>query len=221
MAFSMAFSMPPLLRSGFLRRGLAAGAAPSKGLEGIMHVAKVRELDAEQIEHVWNDFHREKGMPSAVMGAHEWNSMQQRAKACPNFVVPVPTNAQKEGFQAFFVQWQIPHALFTGADEYRILGAASKPLYTVTHYTELLAEKGVVLARGEPAAASGVVNSAGQPVTSVTPEQGRHLFARLHAFYAPGTANERRWALVEQFNHAAPDFRFERLLEECKGLPAP
>ena len=203
------------------RRSSASAAAVNKApqLSLLMHMDKVGALSGEEIARVWADFHAQKNIPCGVITAHEYNTLQSKAKQCPNFVIPTVTANSANpaaGFQAFFVQWQMPYyAIFTGADEYRILGAASKPLYKVTHYTELLATKGIVLARGE--AAAPIDNRPVETSAGVTPEQGRQLFDRLHAFYGT-SGGERRWSIVQRFNSGAPDFSFEQLLEECRAM---
>lgn len=44
---------------------------------------------------------------------------------------------------------QMPHMLFTSLDDYRARGSAASPYFTVTHYTDLMDSKGVVLVRGD------------------------------------------------------------------------
>ena len=84
---------------------------------------------------------------AGVMSAAEWGAAQARAKASPNFVLPIAKPGG--GFLTLVLQWQMPFVLFTTLDEYRRSGAAAPPHFTVTHYDELARSHGVVLLRGD------------------------------------------------------------------------
>lgn len=44
---------------------------------------------------------------------------------------------------------QSPHVLVTGLEDYKVRGTSASPFLTVTHYTELMDTKDLVLVRGD------------------------------------------------------------------------
>jgi len=60
----------------------------------------------------------------------------------------IPTTACWNILDVVFVA-QMPHMFFTSLDDYRARGNAASPYFTVTHYTDLMDSKGVVLVRGD------------------------------------------------------------------------
>jgi len=70
-----------------------------------------------------------------------------RAFLSPRFVLPVAKGGG--AFVTFFLQWQLPHLLFTLLDEVQRGVANARPHLVATHYPDLAAEKGLVFARGE------------------------------------------------------------------------
>ena len=65
----------------------------------------------------------------------------------PRFVLPVPKGGG--AFVTFFLQWQLPHLLFTLLDEVQRGVSNARPHLVISHYPDLAAEKGLVFARGE------------------------------------------------------------------------
>ena len=62
-------------------------------------------------------------------------------------MLPVPKGGG--AFVTFFMQWQLPHCLFTLLDEVQRGVSNARPHLVLTHYPELAAEKGLVFARGD------------------------------------------------------------------------
>ena len=122
----------------------------------------------------------------------------------PLFVLPVAKGpAGGGGFVTFLCQWQPPHLIYTLLDEYMKAKDRASAHLVLTHYTELLESKGLVLARGEVVSAE---LSAGE---------ARGLVEATHRFYTQ-PAQQR---LVAAFNQGSPDFSFATVLRECGITP--
>jgi len=67
--------------------------------------------------------------------------------------------SSSSGLVVLLSQAQLPHILFTTVDEFRALGPDAPAHLVVTHYSELAAEKGVVLWRADVVSPALLVNS--------------------------------------------------------------
>ena len=75
-------------------------------------------------------------------------------------MLPVPKGGG--AFVTFFLQWQLPHCLFTLLDEVQRGVANARPHLVLSHYPDLAAEKGLVFARGEVPSAGALRLSRGR-----------------------------------------------------------
>lgn len=115
----------------------------------------------------------------------------------PAFVLPVFRGPNS--FETFLLQCQLPLVAFTSLEQYKLHGSAAPPHFIVTHYTELLDSKGIVLVRGD------IV----QP-DSLDLVSAGSLLANCHEFYIDrGT----KGAFVHAFNHRPQDFNFVKMLD--------
>ncbi|CAI5973407.1 unnamed protein product [Closterium sp. NIES-64] len=117
-----------------------------KRLEEIMSVDALRACEADEVAAMWNNHHLGRTHVSTVISAAAFETLQHRAKVCPMFVLPV---ARSKGFVTMLAQAQMPHLLFTGLEDFKVRGPSAAPFFTVSHYPDLAAEKGVVLVRGD------------------------------------------------------------------------
>ena len=58
-----------------------------------------------------------KGRAAAVIPADEYQLLRERAASAPLFVLPLGKGQGRS--LSMLLQWQMPHALFTGLDDYR------------------------------------------------------------------------------------------------------
>lgn len=98
--------------------------------------------------------------------------------------------------------------LFTQLAEYKVRGEYASPHTTLSLHTELLEEKGLVLAQG------AVMEGRNMSV-----EDGRWLLMCLQKFYGAqvGERQERR-KLLEQFSNGDANFKIETLLDEAERI---
>ncbi|KAI8477000.1 MAG: ATP11 protein-domain-containing protein [Monoraphidium minutum] len=179
------------------RRSSFTMASPTK-LEEIMHVDALHDKTADEIEQIWLEFHQDptQRRVADVMGADEFKIVQARARTSPMFVLPL---SKPGGFVTLLLNCQGHLALLTSVEEYKRFGAGAPPHMTITHYTELLDTKGLVLTRGD------VINDA-----VVTLPEARTLLQLVRAFYTDPEA----YRLVYQFNHEQERFSFDALLAQ-------
>ncbi|KAL2611579.1 hypothetical protein R1flu_023271 [Riccia fluitans] len=171
-------------------------AMTRKPLDSIMKVESVKFRDAEEITQIWNDYHIGRGHISAVMGSQLYAGFEQRAKACPFFVIPIK---QGMGYMTLFVQAQMPYMLFTSLGDYQARGPDATPYLTVSHYDDLAKTKGIVLVRGDVVLTSKLSDA-----------QARTALEAAHSFYL----RDNRYRMVQNFNQRAEEFEFRDVLRE-------
>lgn len=186
-----------------------------KPLSAILDLPKARPLPLPELSAIWRLHHAALPLSlSAVIPAATFATMDALARAHPQFVLPVAHPSQ--GAELHFLQWTWDAAtrsatvLFTQLAEYKARGEWAAPHTSVTHYTELAGEKGVVLMQGS------VVENRGVKV-----EDARWLVMSLQRFYGGWDADERgeeRRRLLEWFGRGDGRFSVERLMEEAERM---
>ncbi len=214
------------------------GARP---LSSLLDLDKTRVLPAEELTAIWRlRFANDPLSLCAVIPAATYAAMEAAARARPQFVLPVPHPEQ--GAEIHYMQWTFddaPHesggggtststVLFTQLAEYKLRGEFAQPHTTVTHYTDLATDCGVVLMQGQVAEGRGV-----------SADDAQWLVMCLQRFYGawaipgitvPGAqaggsitggsgfdegARARRM-LLQWFAAGDPQFSIEKLLEEVE-----
>ena len=198
-----------------------------KPLSSILDLAKVRDLPTAELTAIWRLRHA--AQPTSLCAVIPWatyGTMDAAARRYPQFVLPVPHPDQ--GAEMHFLQWTWDAAtrsstvLFTQLAEYKARGEFATPHTTVTHYTDLAGDKGVVLMQGSVADDRGV-----------KAEEARWLVMCLQRFYggwdgasATGAredvvgkqrAEERR-RLLEWFARGDERFSVDKLMEEAERM---
>ncbi|KAK1832864.1 ATP11 protein-domain-containing protein [Podospora conica] len=195
-----------------------------KPLSSILNLPKARLLPAAELTAAWRLLHAAAPQSlCAVIPAATYSAMDAAARACPQFLLPVPHPDQ--GAELHFLQWTWDAAtktstvLFTQLAEYKARGEYAAPHTTITHYTELGGDEGgLVLMRGVVAEDRGV-----------KVEDARWLVMCLQRFYGgwdgkageDGMGRERaeaRRRLLEEFARGDQRFTVERLLEEAERM---
>ncbi|OAA67280.1 f1f0 ATP synthase assembly protein [Niveomyces insectorum RCEF 264] len=227
----------------------AAGASSSSSttprgprpLSSFIELDKARKLPAEELTAIWRlRFAADPLSLCAVVPAPTYAAMEAAARARPQFVLPVPHPEQ--GAEVHFLQWTFDDSssssntssgtntstvLFTQLAEYKLRGEFAQPHTTVTHYTDLATDCGVVLMHGQVAEGRGV-----------SVDNAQWLVMCLQRFYGawsiPGSgvgvgsgggsgggidegARARR-LLLQWFAAGDPQFTIERLMEEAEKL---
>ncbi|KAL0028879.1 hypothetical protein WJX77_002639 [Trebouxia sp. C0004] len=150
----------------------------------------------EQISSLWQEHHA-KDQNAAVLGSTEWKAYSARAKACPYFVMPL--RKPQGGYLTLVLQHQLPLVLFTTLDEFQRLQDQAPPHLAITHYTELLDEKKLVLAKAD-AISPHLISVA----------EARTLMTLTYAFYTDPVS----FLHVHKFNHSPAEFNFAEMARE-------
>lgn len=164
------------LESGELGSGGGGGGETSSGIKPLSKIIDVEKLageSTEKIKEVWTQYHTLKGKLSAVIPADTYGRLVDKARRYPQFVLPLPREVvggeeapgetsdlapgqKKQGYEMQFMEWGFlagkntpSTVLFTPLAEYKLRGEFAQPLLVLTHYTDLVESKGVVLMRGE------------------------------------------------------------------------
>ncbi|KAK4136432.1 ATP11-domain-containing protein [Trichocladium antarcticum] len=192
-----------------------------KPLASILDLPKASALPVKELTAVWRLHHAtQPNSLCAVVPAATFSAMASLARTHPQFVLPVPHPEQ--GAEMHFLQWTWDAAtrsatvLFTQLAEYKARGEYAAPHTTLTHYTDLAEDKGVVLMQGL------VVEDRGVQVPDA-----QWLVMCLQRFYGgwdgvggalgKERAEERR-RLLEWFGKGDARFSVERLLEEAEKM---
>jgi ATP synthase mitochondrial F1 complex assembly factor 1 len=184
-----------------------------KTLSSYLDVEKTLSLPPKEIEVIWRLRHSNNPQSlCAVIPSNTFKRMSENARHHPQFILPLPKEGS--GAQIHFLQWTWPHKdtvsiLFTYLAEYQLRGEYATPHTTITLHTELLAEKGVVLAQG-------IV----QDNRGVSVEEAKWLLMCLQKFYGfeGDEGSEARKSLMEQFSRGDENFNLEQLLEEAERI---
>lgn len=221
---SEAIQTPPPKAPASKAAPTSAGKPAVKPLEDILDLDKVRELPEKELTAIWRLRHADSPQNiCAVIPAGTYQAMEDVARRCPQFVLPVPHESQ--GAEMHFLQWTFDAAsrtstvLFTQLAEYKTRGEFAQPHTTVTHHLGLAGDKGLVLMQGQ------VMDDRG-----VRPEHAKWLVMCLQRFYGgwdvadgelTGERRERateRRKLLEWFANGDSRFSVEKLLEEAERM---
>ncbi|KAB5580726.1 ATP11 protein-domain-containing protein [Coniochaeta sp. 2T2.1] len=191
-------------------------------LSSILDLEKARQLPPRELTAIWRLRHAD--MPQslcAAIPASTFERMNSLARTHPQFVLPLPHPEQ--GAEMHFLQWtwdapsRSATVLFTQLAEYKMRGEWALPHTSLTHYTDLSQETGMVLMRG-----------AVQDNRGVSAEDARWLVLCLQRFYGgwdgEGEVKEteerkaERRRLLEGFSKGDGAFSVEKLLEEAERM---
>jgi ATP synthase mitochondrial F1 complex assembly factor 1 len=184
-----------------------------KTLSSFIDIDKTLSLPLKEIEYIWRLRHASNARSlCAVIPGQTYAHIALTARKHPQFVLPVPREGQ--GAEMHFLQWTFPHLhtasiLFTTLAEYKLRGEFASPHTTVNMHTELLEQKGIVLAQGQVMTDKGV-----------SVDDGKWLFTCLQKFYGiqQGKDPGRPRKLLEQFTSGDEEFQVQKLLDETERL---
>jgi ATP synthase F1 complex assembly factor 1 len=114
--------------------------------------------------------------------------------------------ARDEGYEMYLLQFQGHQVFFTPLLEYQLKKEGSRPIFSVTFYTELMAEKNVVLMLGEFADKN----------TAFSLLEAQHLIYQLQIFYVTGTEKQKQ--MVEKFWKTPQEFSYEEQIASLQEL---
>ncbi|ORX69166.1 ATP11-domain-containing protein [Linderina pennispora] len=174
-----------------------------KSLDEIMRTDLLADKASEEVGHIWNQYHATKDTISAAIPASTYKDLLKTASKNPLFVIPLP---REEGVEFFFMQFDYHQVYFTSLLEYKTNTINARPYLTLTHYTDLMDSKGVVLMRGELDDKSKMIDTS----------NAQYLALQMQQFYVTGGEEKRR--ILEKFNHKPEEFDYNELMEAAQKL---
>lgn len=181
------------------RRGAMGLTLPSsKSLWDVVNRGRLEPHGAESVRDIWMQFHSDptKNRTATVLPAARYAKFVENAGKSPQFVLPVFKGPN--AFENFYVQCQLPIVLFTTLEEYKQRGSAATPAVVLTHYTEMVADKHIVLVRGDIISPSACSRGEAEQLTRL-----------LHDFYTV----DQKYSFVHAFNHRQSEFDLKRMLD--------
>ncbi|XP_033636203.1 ATP synthase mitochondrial F1 complex assembly factor 1-like isoform X1 [Asterias rubens] len=172
---------------------------PNKGLDAIMKIDLIRDLPKAEIQKIWTQYHAKRDCISAVIPGTVYDKIHKMSLENPLFLYPVP---KKSGYEFFFAQFDNHMCYFTSLINYQAYQENAPVLLSLTHFTELQAEKGVVLMRGE------------MDTNLVSVQDAQFLANELQLYYA--TDNAERQQLLKTFNHNQEQFKHTDVIEQLQ-----
>uniref|UniRef100_A0A182KAT8 ATP synthase mitochondrial F1 complex assembly factor 1 n=1 Tax=Anopheles christyi TaxID=43041 RepID=A0A182KAT8_9DIPT len=79
-------------------------------LSDIMRLELVEDKSADDIKHLWLEYHKEKDVITAAIPVDQFNLMMARAKQYPVFILPIP---RSEGYEFIMLQFASNTVHFT------------------------------------------------------------------------------------------------------------
>ncbi|KAM6962493.1 ATP synthase mitochondrial F1 complex assembly factor 1 [Aplochiton taeniatus] len=175
------------------------GFTKDKTLGSILNLDKIQNNSGAEIGELWMTFYASKDTISAVIPAHIFQIISNRAKTCPSFLYALP---QKEGYEFFLGQWAGQEIHFTSLINVQTMGENAPSQLILYHYSELQKDKNIVLMTAE------------MDTKFVTVHQAQCLANQVQLFY--GSQRQETFQLVENFNHKPSDFKHMAVIAELE-----
>jgi len=183
------------------REKLVAGRSSlPKKLDDILKLDQIHDKNREEIGHIWTEYFKSKQSISAVIPKEIYERIYSRAQSCPTFIYPL---VKDEGYEFILAQFQDSQCFFTSLLNYQVHGENAPWQMNLTHYTELMEEKGIVLMLGEI------------DLEKLNILEAQCLAQQLQMFYA--TADEERFNLVHLFNKEPDKFKYMDVIKEVEA----
>lgn len=174
-----------------------------KGLDGVMKLELIKDKSAEEIAHIWKEYHKTKDGIFAVINGKDYEEISKRSAQYSTFLFPVP---RSEGYEFIVVQFSGHQCYFTPLIAFQNYKDNAPPCLTMTHYTELQQEKGIVLMSGE------------YDDQMINTQDATILAQQVQMYYGPqGTE---RFKLVEKMHKQPNDFKHADVIAEFENITA-
>ncbi|XP_020335819.2 ATP synthase mitochondrial F1 complex assembly factor 1 isoform X1 [Oncorhynchus kisutch] len=168
-------------------------------LGSILNLDLIQDKSGEEIAELWRQYYATKDTISAVIPAHVFEVIFNRAKCNPVFLYALP---QKEGYEFFLGQWSDYELHFTSLINVQTMGEHAPSQLILYHYSDLQKDKGVVLMTAE------------MDPKFMTVHLAQCLANQVQLFY--GTQRQEIFRLVETFNHKPADFKHMAVIAELE-----
>ncbi|XP_011204042.2 ATP synthase mitochondrial F1 complex assembly factor 1 [Bactrocera dorsalis] len=182
------------------RKDEEANEIPYKKLTDIMKLELVADKTAEEISSIWYEYHKTKDVLAATLTVNQFDTLMQRAKQFPIFLLPLP---RSEGFEFIMLQFAANAVHFTPLLAYQVHAENAPECLTIVHYTEMK-DKDIVLMRGE------------YDSKVLTAQEAQCLANELQMFYCK--SDENKLKLLETFNKKPDEFKHMDLIKEVENI---
>ncbi|XP_069837299.1 ATP synthase mitochondrial F1 complex assembly factor 1 isoform X2 [Dendropsophus ebraccatus] len=160
----------------------------NKTLDSLLNLELVKDKSAEDIAQIWTQFFATRDTVFAVIPGDVFDLILRRSQHCPSFLYALP---RKEGYEFFVGQWSGGELHFTTLINIQTAGDSAPSQLILHHYSELQADKGIVLMTAEC------------DTKSLNVQEAQCLANQVQLFYSGD-----QYKLVETFNHNPSDFKY-------------
>lgn len=172
-----------------------------KKLSSLMKVELLEGKTKEEVGDIWRQYHVNKDAVAAVIPADVWTSMVDRFQEHRTFLFPLP---RKEGYEFVMVQFQDNQAHFTTLINYQAYKENAPECLTIVHYTELAADKGIVLMVGD------------FDKNFLTIQEAQCLANYVEMFYCNPSQEKRE--LMDTFTNRPEEFKHADLIAQIENV---
>lgn len=124
----------------------ALSQTSNRQLSKIMKTELLVDKSADEVKKIWEEYFKGKDALAAAVPAHLYSIIEERSAKHPVFLFPLPRD---QGYEFFLLQFDSGQIHFTPLISYQTHGADAPECLLMTYYTELKADKGIVLLHGE------------------------------------------------------------------------
>ncbi|CAG5034225.1 unnamed protein product [Parnassius apollo] len=171
-----------------------------KKLDTIFKLDLVKDKDALEIQSIWEEYHKNKEVISAIIPVELYTTLQQKMREYPTFIFPLP---RSQGYEFIMSQCYGQAVHFTPLLAFQVHKENAPECLTMVHYTEL-SDKGIILMRGEYD--KNVLNG-----------QEAQCLANQFQMYFCGK-DKAKLQLLETFNKKPDSFKHMDLISELENI---
>ncbi|ELU15477.1 hypothetical protein CAPTEDRAFT_19411 [Capitella teleta] len=171
-----------------------------KSLGEVMKLELLQEKTKEEIIEIWKEYHKNKDCIFGVIPKDEYHEIYARSCEFKTFIYPLP---REQGYEFFVQQFDGHDCHFTPLIEYQTHKENAPANLTLTHYTDLMEEKGIVLMHGYP------------DTKCLSVHESQLLALQLKLYY--GLQSGLKFNLVRVFNNSPDNFRAMDVIKEFEN----
>ncbi|EAA10556.3 AGAP004641-PA [Anopheles gambiae str. PEST] len=169
-------------------------------LSDVMRLELIEDKSADDIKHLWLEYHRDKDVITAAIPVDQFNQMMECAKQYPVFILPIP---RSEGYEFIMLQFAANTIHFTPLLNYQVHKENAPECLNITMFTEC-SDKGIILMRGEYD--TKVINA----------QEAQCLANQVQLYYCQ--KNVSKLHLLETFTRHPDKFKHMDIIEELNNL---
>uniref|UniRef100_A0A182JFJ8 ATP synthase mitochondrial F1 complex assembly factor 1 n=1 Tax=Anopheles atroparvus TaxID=41427 RepID=A0A182JFJ8_ANOAO len=169
-------------------------------LSDIMRLELVEDKSADDIKHLWFEYHKHKDVITAAIPVGQYRLMMDRALQYPIFILPIP---RSHGYEFIMLQFAGNTVHFTPLLSYQVHKENAPECLNLTMFNECQ-DKGIILMRGE--FDTNVLNA----------QEAQCLANQLQLYYSQH--NPTKLQLLETFTKNPEEFKHMDIIEELNNL---